>query len=166
MRPCQQIAVWIDEGRSSSRPPVWRNHEGYAEDEFFLEINPNQRYRLCFHSKSEGRDDDQYDDYGIFVGFSVRVEPATRSLPEDESGPEAEKAMELLRVAQVTHELWHNLGDHFDFLRNREAVHHHLSNQIIDRLMGWTIIETIVVILMAVGQVWYWKTFFEQRRFL
>jgi hypothetical protein len=59
-----------------------------------------------------------------------------------------------------------NLLDHFDFMRNREAVHVQLTNQINDRVMGWTIIEAILVITMAFAQVWYWKAFFERRRYL
>jgi hypothetical protein len=61
---------------------------------------------------------------------------------------------------------WQNLVDHFDFLRNREAQHHVLTSQILSRVMGWTLLEAGLVVCMALGQVMYWKKFFEQRRYL
>jgi hypothetical protein len=56
--------------------------------------------------------------------------------------------------------------DHFDFLRNREAQHQVLTSQILSRVMGWTLLEAGLVVAMALGQVMYWKKFFEQRRYL
>lgn len=61
---------------------------------------------------------------------------------------------------------WENLVDHFDFLRNRESQHQVLTSQILRRVMGWTLFEAGLVICMALGQVMYWKKFFEQRRYL
>lgn len=164
VRGCRNIDAWVDQRGATQ--PIWRSHPGYSEEDFFLDIKPNQRYRLCFLSRTVENRDDEMEDYMMQVGFSFRVQTTSRSLPDEELGPEAEKAMELLRFAEVNHELWHGVTDHFDFLRNREAVHRQLSGQINDRVMGWTIIESVVVVSMAVGQVWYWKTFFEQRRFL
>jgi emp24/gp25L/p24 family/GOLD len=56
--------------------------------------------------------------------------------------------------------------DHFDFLRNREGMQWQLMRQTFSKIMGWTILEAILVIAMAIAQVCYWKSFFEQRRFL
>jgi hypothetical protein len=41
-----------------------------------------------------------------------------------------------------------------------------LTNEILARIMGWTVVEACVVIAMAVAQVMYWRKFFEQRRYL
>jgi hypothetical protein len=33
-------------------------------------------------------------------------------------------------------------------------------------VIGWSILEAVLVITMAIAQVCYWKSFFEQRRYL
>jgi hypothetical protein len=41
-----------------------------------------------------------------------------------------------------------------------------MTEQILSRVMSWTLIEAALVILMATAQVIYWRKFFEQRRYL
>ena len=74
--------------------------------------------------------------------------------------------MEIIKSAQSVETSWLNLVDHYVYLRNREALAVQLSQQIQNRVMGWTVLEAVLVILMAVGQVMYWKKFFETRRYL
>lgn len=138
-----------------------------------MDVEGGRRYRLCFESrkleegKANAEDDDDSDLYTLQLGFNIRVKSkAQRALPDEELGPDAMRALELLEAASATEQQWQNLLDHFDFLRNREAIHRQLTGQINDRVMGWTIIEAVLVVTMAVGQVWYWKSFFEQRRYL
>ena len=100
------------------------------------------------------------------MGFNVRVHAIPRSLPDDENGPDMERALRVTEAAVSIETDWSNLMDHFEFLRSREQVHMRLTNEIMSRIMGWTLIEAFVVVVMAVLQVMYWRKFFEQRRYL
>ena len=127
---------------------------------FDNKLKQGKRYALCFENTSE-EEDDEWD-----VGFSMRVTNAQRTLPDDELGPDSKRALQLVNKATAIHEDWSSLRDHFDFLRNREAVHKHLSDATMSRLQRWTWIEAILVTSMATGQILYWRRFFEQRRYL
>jgi emp24/gp25L/p24 family/GOLD len=180
LRGCRNVEAWIDDvsARHGDVKSVWTSTAGRSEETYSIQVDGDQRYRLCFESSSrrdrrEGRHNNADDEdengapYDLQLGFNVRVQPAApRALPDQELGPDVERAMTLLESAIKTEEQWQNLLDHFDFLRNREAMHRQLTSQINDRVMGWTIVESILVVTMAVGQVWYWKAFFEKRRYL
>ena len=134
-----------------------------------VKVEGKKRYRFCMESselQDKDVDDDSARDFRIQVGFDLRMQMEPRALPDEELGPDAQRALDLVEAAAATERQWQNLLDHFDFLRNREAIHRQLTSQINDRVMGWTIIEAVLVVTMAVGQVWYWKKFFEQRRYL
>jgi emp24/gp25L/p24 family/GOLD len=116
-------------------------------------------------------DDSVYEIEPVTVGFSIRVDNviaavASSTLPDGEMGPDAQRAIELLQQASMIELNWKNLIDHFDFVRNRESYQNLLTDQINNRVIHWSIIEALLVVLMAVGQVLYWRKFFEQRRYL
>lgn len=114
-------------------------------------------------------DDEAYSIEPITVGFNVRIEntvETVQTLPEGEVGPNAKRAIELMTSISVIERNWKNLMDHFDFLRNREATHIRLSEQINQRVIHWSIVEALLVVGMSIGQVLYWRKFFEQRRYL
>jgi emp24/gp25L/p24 family/GOLD len=178
VRGCRNIDVWIEslsffaDRPISEREYVWRE-KGASESVFNVHVEgaPN-RYRLCFLSphpidQEEEEVEDDLLPNTLQVGFSFRVKSATqRSLPEMELGPDAQRALQLLSAASDAEQHWHNLLDHFDFLRNREAMQRQLMNQTYSKVIGWSILEAVLVITMAIAQVCYWKSFFEQRRYL
>lgn len=170
IRGCRSIAAWIEVvARKKDPKNVWSNNPRKSEENFAVTVQSGKRYRFCMqNNKLEGRDvdDEVLSDFAIQVGFDLRMQMAARALPDEEIGPDAQRAIDLLQAAAATERQWQNLLDHFDFLRNREAILRQLSGQINDRVMGWTIIEAVLVVTMAVAQVWYWKSFFEQRRYL
>jgi hypothetical protein len=133
------------------------------EGTFKLEnVKPSHRYELCFQNTS-GEDD---DDFAFNVGFSVRVTNPPRTLDAEEIGPDAQRALKLVQSSSAILEDWGSLMDHFDFLRNREGIHQEMNDAILNRIQRWTIIEALLVMGMATGQVLYWKRFFETRRYL
>lgn len=149
---------------------MWRSQPDESAEEFDVQVEGAQRYRLCFETsedENKKEDDESNGENTLRLGFNVRVKSAVeRALPDTELGPETIRALELLEAATATEQKWQNLQDHFDFARSREAFHTKLTSQIHNRVMGWTIIEAVLVVTMAVGQVCYWKSFFEQRRYL
>jgi emp24/gp25L/p24 family/GOLD len=114
-------------------------------------------------------DDEAYASEPVIVGFNVRVDPSDvvhAALTAGEQGPEGQRAIGLMTQIKAIERSWENLVDHFDFLRNREAYQISLTDQIQTRIVRWSVVEGIVVITMSIGQVLYWRKFFEQRRYL
>eukprot|EP00535_Pseudo-nitzschia_heimii_P004031 CAMPEP_0197183298 /NCGR_PEP_ID=MMETSP1423-20130617/7740_1 /TAXON_ID=476441 /ORGANISM="Pseudo-nitzschia heimii, Strain UNC1101" /LENGTH=238 /DNA_ID=CAMNT_0042633863 /DNA_START=81 /DNA_END=797 /DNA_ORIENTATION=- len=136
---------------------------GTQEGDFKLEnLKASSRFSICFQNHASDNDDDNEFD----VGFNVRFHKPARTLDDGESGPDGERASQLAEKASEIHQDWDILEDHFDFLRNREGIHYQMNDKIMKRLSNWTYVEAALVIFMAVGQVMYWKKFFEKRRYL
>ncbi len=136
---------------------------GVQEGDFELtDLKKNAPLQLCFQSNVEGDNaEDAFD-----IGFNLRYHEPPRTLEDQESGPDGEKAAQLVEKAAKIHQNWDTLQDHFDFLRNREAIHEEMNDEIVSRLTKWTYLEAVLVVSMAIGQVMYWKKFFEKRRYL
>lgn len=154
-----------DQGNSQQQEPLWQNEAGLTEGVFGLTVDRGLRLSLCFEFRDVSDDEEQQQEQ-LFIGWNIRVHAIPRELPEGESGPDTERAMKLLEKAVGIEMDWSNLMDHFAFLRSREAVHMKLTADILNRIMGWTLVEAFVVVVMAFAQVMYWKKFFEQRRYL
>ena len=150
--------VNLDTGESMHEVPT-----GTQEGDFTLEhIKANSKFSICFQNNANIDDDNNEFD----VGFNIRFRSPVRTLDDGVSGPDAERAADLVEKAWEIHQDWDVLQDHFEFLRNREGIHYGMNNEIMTRLAHWTYFEALLVILMATGQVMYWKKFFEKRRYL
>uniref|UniRef100_A0A7S3L531 GOLD domain-containing protein n=1 Tax=Amphora coffeiformis TaxID=265554 RepID=A0A7S3L531_9STRA len=161
------ITAWITKiaGYRGVGRTVWHSEEEEHEEDFSINVDPVGVYELCFELQTDPNNDEYAEAYA--VGFNLRLDPAEeRALDETEQGPDTKKAMEIIDSARQVETTWHNLVDHYIYLRNREALAVELSQKIQDRVMGWTVFEAALVIVMAVGQVLYWKKFFETRRYL
>ncbi|KAL7579750.1 hypothetical protein ACA910_021891 [Epithemia clementina (nom. ined.)] len=162
------ISAWLEK-RTGPNPSdvttVWKSHFDEDEDSFSLSVDPDGKFGLCFQVYN--KDDDFAKQSATYqVGFNLRVTPVPRSLEEGTAGPDAERALELVQSAVFVENDWKDFIDHFDYLRSREASHTTLMHQIRDRVLGWTVVEAILVITMAVVQILYWRRFFETRRYL
>ncbi len=137
--------------------------KGSREGTFQLErVTADTRYAICFQNNESN--DDQENEFDI--GFSMHVTSAPRTLKDGEIGPDAERALTLVNKATRIHQDWTNLMDHYEYVRNREAIHQVMNDAILVRLTRWTYFEALLVIGMATGQVMYWKRFFETKRYL
>lgn len=143
----------------------WKSSNESTQEIFRVEVEPS-RYSLCFTSEITAEDNEEREEEGAMVGFSLRWIPPPRALPDGEEGPEAKRALQLVDTASLVDNDWQNLLDHYDFLRMREANHRELIEAIFSRLWKWTLIEAFLVIFMAFLQVVYLRKFFEQRRYL
>lgn len=136
---------------------------GELEGDFELDdLKGDSHFSICFQSNVHGSGKENSFD----IGFNMRLHAPTRTLDEEVSGPDNERAALLVEKAAKIHQDWYVLQDHFDFLRNREAIHESMNDEIVGRLTKWTYLECFLVIGMATGQVMYWRKFFEKRRYL
>lgn len=144
---------------------VYESPKGKREGTFQLDaaaVKPDTRYGLCFENNESTEDEENEFD----VGFSIHVTKAPRTLKDEEIGPDGERALQLVNKATRIHQDWSNLLDHYEYVRNREAMHQEMNDSILSRLSRWTYIEALLVVGMATCQVMYWKRFFETRRYL
>ena len=145
----------------NSEKVLWHSMEGDFEGTFEVPAR-DVVHRFCIengkHLVSDG--------YDRTVGWALRVRPRPRALDEDEEGPDNERAMEMVDYASELQEEWETLLDHYGFLRTREVQHKILTDQILARVMRWTVLEGGLVALIALGQVLYLRKFMETRRFL
>ena len=125
-------------------------------------VKADTRYALCFGNKDEPDETDNEFD----VGFSIHLSYMPRTLKNDEIGPDAEKALLLVKKASKILQDWTNMLDHYEYVRNREALHQEMNDAILSRLSRWTYVEALLGVGMAMAQVLYWKRFFETRRYL
>lgn len=145
--------------------PVWKSEKGASEGKFNL--YGSGKYELCIQNGRLGNDDfiAPKDGEEREVGFAIRVEPQSRGL-EKEAGPDDRLTANLLELSMKLMDGLHNMGDHQEYMRERENKHTILAQMTFDRVVQWTVLEAIVLMLIACGQVLYLRKFFEQRRYL
>lgn len=100
------------------------------------------------------------------VGFAIRVVPPARGLDGEISGPDDQLTSNLLTMSSKLLTGLHTMSDHQEYMRERENKHRILAGLTFHTVMQWTILEAIILILIAFAQVLYLKKFFEQRRYL
>ena len=161
------ITAWITKvaGYRGVGATIWHSEEEEHEEDFNVNVEPVGKYELCFEMETDPANDEYPETYR--VGFNLRLTPAmARALDEQENGPDTQQALAIIESARAVETNWQNLVDHYVYLRNRENLAVQMSQQIQDRVMGWTILEALLVVSISVGQVLYWKKFFETRRYL
>ena len=161
------ITAWLTKtaGHRGVGSTVWHSEEEEHEEDFSVTVDPVGTYELCFELETDPSNDEYPESYA--VGFNLRLVPAVqRALDNTQEGPETQQALDLIESARSVQLNWQNLVDHYVYLRNRENLAVQLSQKIQDRVMGWTFLEACLVVTISVGQVLYWKKFFETRRYL
>lgn len=138
---------------------MWKS-VGDPEATFDLHVKKGGRFSLCLSHKGDDYDEDRT------IGFALRVRPPSRALDGFMEGPDGEKALELVEWAEDLTEEWDTLMDHYDYLREREAIQEELSQKILQRVMRWTMVEALLLVTIASCQVLYFRMFFEKRRYL
>ncbi|GAX29617.1 hypothetical protein FisN_3Lh110 [Fistulifera solaris] len=164
--PGDYLSVTLQNTLAEDGKRLWHNEPGSTEGIFSLTVDRGLRLAFCFEFREISDDETETIVEQLLIGWNIRVHAIPRELPDGESGPDTERARRLLEKAVNIEMDWSNLMDHFAFLRSREAVHMKLTSDILNRIMGWTLVEAFVVMAMAFLQVMYWKKFFEQRRYL
>ncbi len=176
--------LWIDSENHTRQDVVWFSHEPHGM--FSLPSQPSGKYTFCLYHVEEPTEDmehqhkpEQYPKEGeqhgdtnahdsnmITFGFNIYLEPPIRTLEDKENGPDGMRALALVQEAASLELYCRNLLDHFDYLRQRETIHHYMADILLRRVMQWTILEAILLVIMAIAQVWYFTKFFEQTRYL
>jgi hypothetical protein len=143
---------------------LWSSHSTETEGIFEVTTHVGGKHRLCLENGKHFKDD------GLqrHIGWAIRVrkQQALRSLREDVVGPDQERALDLVYLAESLEEEWDSLLDHYGYLRDRETTHTVMSASIMTRVVRWTILEGLSLFFIAFCQVMYLRKFFEKRRYL
>ena len=136
-------------------------------------------------SDGEMDDDDEIgaggrDGLDRAVGWALRVRSADAharwmrekdGVAEDgastkEKSESEKKAESLLELGGDLIDALENMADHQAYLREREAAHRALAEETFSAVFFWTIIEALVLLTVAGGQILYLRRFIEKRRYL
>jgi len=139
---------------------VWSSDYGASEGNFRWE--GEGRYELCFDNK-DTTDDGVGGDY--HVGFALRTVPIVQD-PAGAAGEKNSMTSQLISSMSQLLDQLEDISDHQTYMRARESTHRELSENIFARVFRWTLLEGIVLLFVAGGQVMYLRKFFEKKRVL
>jgi len=147
--------------------PVWKSDSGSSEGSFSVQGSFG-KYELCIQNGNLGSDDyyATKDGNPREVGFAVRVTTPLRGLEDEKSGPDDSLTTHLLDMCIKMLAGLQTMADHQEYMRERENHHTILADTTFHRVVQWTVLEAVVLILIATGQVIYLRRFFEKTRYL
>ena len=149
----------------SDEKKIWSSPLGAPEGTFSV-TTTGGRNMLCITNGID-YDDDTGNEDDRTVGFAVRVRPATvRAQDDNVEGPDTRVMTNLIEMSEDLLDDFQDLNDHQAYLKVREAEHRDLTEATYSRIVRWTVLEALVLMAIAGGQVMYLKKFFEQKRYL
>jgi len=141
---------------------IWASDHGATEGSF--SHTGTGRFELCFENGTSGGDDMDHDDRS--VGFAIRLVPINVHDPKAKDGPDDSMTTKLLTASSNLQIDLEALSDHQSYMRMREKDHRELSEKTFARVVRWTMLEALVLLIVAGGQVMYLRKFFERKRML
>jgi hypothetical protein len=152
-----------------------------TEGTFNIQLDASQRMALCVqngvrksylhrpggyhHRRSNDVEDNNkpqphLDGFDRSVGLEWQVEARNEAL-ELQS-----QTSKLFNGAMGLRQRLRDLMSHQEYIKAREGKHRKVTEQTFTQLLVWVIVEAILVILMAIGQVLYLRRFLEKRRMM
>lgn len=128
---------------------VIHTETGQSSGRYTIEANQGGPHTYCFGNKMSS--------FGMkIVMFNVELTDVKK-----ESDHEQDKLQNMVTelnslVTGVKHEM--------DFLAARDRLHRRISELINSRVSMWSLFEVLLTLIVAVGQTYYLKRFFEVRR--
>eukprot|EP00566_Odontella_aurita_P023995 CAMPEP_0113539432 /NCGR_PEP_ID=MMETSP0015_2-20120614/7912_1 /TAXON_ID=2838 /ORGANISM="Odontella" /LENGTH=204 /DNA_ID=CAMNT_0000439105 /DNA_START=259 /DNA_END=873 /DNA_ORIENTATION=+ /assembly_acc=CAM_ASM_000160 len=155
--------------------PIWKSDPKASEGRF--SVVGQGRYQLCIGNGVQPRKPDGNDRN---IGFAVRVrdlqeerkrrieeaKAKAEEAKEDAKSKSVEKAGEMTSLTEQLVERIQAMGDHQSFLREREAIHRDVAESTFGYLMKWTLAEACCLVVVALGQIYYLRKFFETKTYL
>lgn len=136
---------------------LYTSKEGLQEDTFRLQVPSSSRLSICVQNGVNRRSRDRLD---RTIGLEVRMSAATAPAPLQEH------TQKLVELALNLQDQLYDLEDHHEYLRAREEAHREVTEQTFSRVVRWTILEALALVVVATGQVVYLRKFFETRRYM
>lgn len=138
------------------KSPVAVVYESLSETRGSYSITGKGRYNVCIENgvtrESDGRT--------RRIALTIKVQP-TYEEHVDQPGPMSES---LTKIDGLASDVVFNIGnllDNMEFLKERERVHRNIVELTFQNVWRWTLLEKIVLILVSVAQISYFKSFFR-----
>lgn len=164
---------------------LWHSDQGAEYGQFIT--HGSGRYHLCFGNGSGGYkdnsdrekermrveghhiDDDNFDyqnhDGNVRnIAFNVRVSSDMDHRDGGANG--SENVDRTSAMASRLKDKMMFLLDHQEYMKSRDHTHRDMMESTYSLLMKWTILEAVILILVATSQVIYFRKFFETKRYL
>lgn len=162
----EPLLVYIMEGEKV----VWHSKPNTPFDSFQATLKEGHKYWLCLQNSShsplapDGQEEAEHmDEKERQVGFSYRVHRDASKAPKLGEDWSDEKTEDWLDVAMDLEDDLSDYYDHFDYVKKRESDHRNLVEQTFSDILTWTLIEATMVILSAVGQVFFYRRYLEKK---
>ena len=146
---------------------LFRSRRRAREGIFKINLKPEQWVNLCIQNgivtAGRGRkttSERKHDGLDRTVGFEYSVEP------KDENQELITQSDRITKASRDLAREIRNLYNHHTYMRTREAKHREVVEQTFSQLMVWIILEVCAVILIAAGQIMYFRRFLERRRYI
>ena len=126
-------------------------------------------YHLCFSNGVLAGDDmvDNSDGKTRSVGFNFRVRPQPKEMGgTDLQGADDAKTTNILKLSGQLMDSILFLEDHQANSKARELKQDKMMMKTYGRVVKWTVLEALVLIVISGSQVLYLRKFFERKRFL
>ena len=147
-----------------------RSRRGTRGGNFKVDVIPGQKVRICVQNgiilgtggSSFGKKQRKPipDDVERTVGFQFSFEERNVHLEL-----QAQNGKLVVATRTLIREL-NRVIDHYGYMRAREAKHRETVEGTFSQLMNWTLLQGVAVIVVAAGQILYFRRFLEQRRYI
>lgn len=145
---------------------LFRSRRGSKDGSFTVPLNAGQKVNLCVQNgiaTSGGNrkmPQSRHDGQPRTVGLNFNFEPANEALElHNQNNKNVRASWNLSKDIG-------KLDTHYTFMRSREAKHRSVVERTFSRLMGYTILEGFVLLVVSVGQILYFRRFLERRRYM
>jgi hypothetical protein len=163
----EPLLVYIMEGEKV----VWHSKPNSPFDAFHVTMKEGFKYWLCLQNTShgplaEGEEPNHMDEKPRKVGFNYRIsaDPSKRKPKIGEELWNDEKTEDWIDVASDIGDDLKDYYDHFDYAKRREVDHRNLVEQTFTDIFTWTVLEAGMVILSALGQIFFYRRYLEKKR--
>jgi emp24/gp25L/p24 family/GOLD len=163
----EPLLVYIMEANEKEKI-LWRS-SGKQSSNFRVGLKGGSLpYWLCVQNSSHApdakADEVEHPDHKRrMVGFSFTLTDFGEQKPSPVIFTK-EHHYEWIEKSQLVLEELMSLVHHHDYLRMRESQHRQVVEATFGAVLFWTVAEATLVILLAVGQVMYFRNFLERKR--
>lgn len=130
--------------------------KGIESDAFAVELASKKGYWICIENHSH--DVEFEDDETRKVGFSYDVD-----IKSDNENTVNARSKDWQQHSHKLMQELHGVQEQLAYLKVRERDHRQVTERNFTSVLWWTLLELAMVILAAMGQVWYLKRFVESK---
>ena len=165
--PADPVSVVIMD--TSNDRMRYRSPRLATEGTFKVNLDAKQRMAICVQngirrlrtpSRGTVKDQKHIDDLDRNVGLEFLVEPRNEHVELKNANSK------LMDAATGLRQKLRDLRSHHVYMKSREGKHRRIAEKTFSQLLVWCLMEAVIIILIAVGQIMYFRRFLEKRRYM